>query len=144
MSTLNPARRVISRRLSSPPAADKNDARSQDAGSNGPTDAALRRVCRLARDTYGIARLFDHQQKVAAAMLESSVPNILSQAGTAAGKTLPVLLAALENARKEHKPVVLYFSPLIALAHCTPTCSHNQRIQGTGMYPGMAGYTTIT
>ena len=67
---------------------------------------------------YGIKTFWEQQEEVLIHLLdEDQKDNILYMATAARGKTLPALIASLENKRKRPKKMTLWFVPTIALAH---------------------------
>ncbi|PKN68515.1 MAG: hypothetical protein CVU54_14450 [Deltaproteobacteria bacterium HGW-Deltaproteobacteria-12] len=65
-----------------------------------------------------IKEFYDQQEEVIKCLLDDSKQNnILYMAPAARGKTLPSLVAALENRRQKPKKMTLWFMPTIALAH---------------------------
>lgn len=67
---------------------------------------------------YHIRNFLEQQEEVLEHLLnEGGKSNILYMATAARGKTLPPLIATLENKRKKPKKMTLWFVPTIALAH---------------------------
>jgi ATP-dependent helicase YprA (DUF1998 family) len=67
---------------------------------------------------YHIRNFLEQQGEVLIHLLnEKGENNILYTAPAARGKTLPPLIATLENKRQKSEKVTLWFVPTIALAH---------------------------
>jgi superfamily II DNA/RNA helicase len=79
---------------------------------------------------YRLKRFLEQQEEVLTHLLdENGKDNLLYMAPAARGKTLPPLIATLENKRKEPKRMTIWFVPTIALAH-----DLLKRVDKTGNY----------
>ena len=82
------------------------------------------------RRKYGIKTFLEQQEDVLSHLLASEgKSDILYMAPAARGKTLPPLIATLENRRKRPRKMTLWFVPTIALAQ-----DLQRRIEKTGNY----------